>query len=453
MSVAKLSTSDKFSSLADWIEKALKVTHAHFSDLEDVSPCDISSIEVDVSDLKPPHAALMTGKDMVTELEMRGITPTYFPADDVRLLQPILDKEHINTIAETKAKRFAEAKAAMEAKAHAKKRIALEARMQEELEVLAGDPETARWANSIAKENVGIVRFASIKVDSIGARAIAKAMWKSNCNIRVLNLCHNDLDDHAAAYISRMLERNGTLEKLELDHNRFGPKTLVSLSKALLKNKTLKALTLEANPLVPLKGEANECTFADRRDLPRSRDSKHSMKAAREMYGIEALGRSLAENYTLRTLILFHTGIDEEAGKLLVTFIKQNKTLQILDLRGNAIATKDIQAIEDNLQHNRDLYMLNDQNAKMQLEEQKKSEEKEVQRVEKEAKTKERDEWLDERAQRRAARRKREEIASLAKAAAQVKEREEKELIYQKVLAEKKKHEKKGKKGKGKKKK
>ena len=88
---------DKFSALADWVEKAGEVTHENFGDLELDEPFDVRSIVVDISDLKPPHAASMTGKDMVVELEMRGITPTYFPSDDAKLLQPILDKEFRNS--------------------------------------------------------------------------------------------------------------------------------------------------------------------------------------------------------------------------------------------------------------------------------------------------------------------------------------------------------------------
>ena len=437
---------DKFSALADWVEKAGEVTHENFGDLELDEPFDVRSIVVDISDLKPPHAASMTGKDMVVELEMRGITPTYFPSDDAKLLQPILDKEFITTIAKTKKKRFEEAKAAMEAGVRAKKRVALEARMREELDALSSNLDTARWANLIARDRLGDgMSFACLKVNCVSARGIAKALWGVSSGIRVLDLCHNELDDHAATYLARMLENNKILEKLELDDNSFGPKALVAFSNALRKNDTLKALSLESNLMVPPKIDANH-----HHHHHHHHDGGHLPSLAREMSGIKALAGALSANCTLRSLNIFRTGLNEEAGQVLFeAVLNQNRTLEVLDYGNNSISEDDVLELNRHLQRNRETRLQEIEKARRAVMEAEAAAERETEELEREAKVKERNLWLEERAERREARRKREETAAKAKELADKKERQDKEAIHLKMVRERRKIEKVGKKKKG----
>ena len=55
-----------------------------------------------------------------------------------------------------------------------------------------------------------------LDVGSVISRVLAKAMW-ANDTVTCLDLSSNELNDHAGAYLARILKRNNVLKKMELE--------------------------------------------------------------------------------------------------------------------------------------------------------------------------------------------------------------------------------------------
>merc|ERR1719313_655279 len=101
-----------------------------------------------------------------------------------------------------------------------RKRMIMERQLKEEQDAVAKDKQIELWLVNLRQDNTE--SSARIDVNSIAARALAKAMW-NNESLTSLDLCRNHLSDFAGSCVARMLRRNDALKKLELDENELGP--------------------------------------------------------------------------------------------------------------------------------------------------------------------------------------------------------------------------------------
>lgn len=216
-------------------EEAAAVHHQHMSYAEQQALLDSLG-------LRPPNAADFSNARLQEELEGRKIRPTGFRDQDVATLQRLLgdefELEKENLIQQQReAKEMAVKQAGLQ-----RRRAQLEKQLQEEKQEVAKDSRIEHWLTLIKRN--ATPHTARIELNSITARALAKAMW-TNTSLVCLDLSRNNLDDFAGAYIAKLLKRNRSLVKLELESNQLGPQSCKAFSEALATNATLVHLSLE----------------------------------------------------------------------------------------------------------------------------------------------------------------------------------------------------------------
>ena len=101
----------------------------------------------------------------------------------------------------------------------------------EEEKEISTNPRLSEWFRLITTKSCPL--DCRIEINSITARALAKALIWDDCQIKSLDLSNLGLSDKAGCYISRALKNNKTLVKLELDGNQLGPNTCIELERDL----------------------------------------------------------------------------------------------------------------------------------------------------------------------------------------------------------------------------
>ena len=204
--------------------------------------------DLDAGELKAPQASELTGKQLAEELVSRGLKPTGFPEDDVKMLQKAFNAE-FEAEKETRIKEMREALARRRAEEEALRlQRLLEKQKREEEEAVAASPHLAFLieqlrANATAPDMV-------VRDRPVGIRAFLKAaVAANNGSMRSLDLCGCALGDDVGVEIGNLLKANKSLRRLDLDFNALGPKSLAAIAVGLAGNSTLRALSLEHNRL------------------------------------------------------------------------------------------------------------------------------------------------------------------------------------------------------------
>lgn len=123
----------------------------------------------------------------------------------------------------------------------------------------------------------------------------------------------------------KALKYNRYIEKLCLEGNQLGPKFLESLSETLRVNKVLRYIDLEGNPLTNGNNEA----------------------------GIDYLFDALKSNDTLMHLNLNNTGLTDTSGRAILSTLKVNKKIIMLDIEKNPyIKLSTVREIQEQLKEN-----------------------------------------------------------------------------------------------------
>lgn len=166
---------------------------------------------------------------------------------------------------------------------------------------------------------------ARIDVNSITARALAKALWTNN-SLTGLDLSCNELDDSAGVYIARVLKRNSTLIRVNVSTNQLGTSTCEALGESLRTNSSVRYLNLGSNPLT---------------------------KNGADFSGIDALAAMFQHNNTMTSLSLWRCALGKEAGIALCRGLELNRGITFLEVGYNNISItheKELQlALERNL--------------------------------------------------------------------------------------------------------
>ena len=382
------------------------------------NPNDNESPEEEETIIPLLDANSLTLKDLLHEMERRGLHPRGFFADDAKVLQIELNKEHDEYI-ESKRREKQEAKEMEASQRLFRRRKALtEIALREEKEVLEKNERFREWFHLI--QHGRTPSCCRIEVNNASARSLARLLW---CDKRIvqLDVSNLNLSDMSGAYIARMLKNNSSLRKLELGDNSLGHKTCITMAESLRVNEVLEYLSLDSNPLT-----SNQGTLT-----------------------IEALADIVRENKTLRYLNLWRCNIGVEGGRLISEAMKSNDKLTCIEMGYNQWQHSDIITIKKILSKNKGMW-------RKELEEKadiarKEKEAEDLARKEEEQKKREADDrsWLESQKVERAEQRRVEMERALEKQ--RVEEEETAKELEMLRLEEEKKKTKRKKKKKGKK--
>ncbi len=313
----------------------------------------------------------LTLKDLLHEMEKRGLHPRGFFADDADVLQSELNKEHEEYL-ESKMREKREAREFEASQRLFQRRKCLtEIALREEKQEIEENEVINEWCCLIKRGKTPC--HCRINVNSVSARSLARLLW-SDTRILSLDLSNLNLSDTAGAYIARMLKNNRTLVKLELGDNMFGCDTCITMAESLQDNAVLEYLSMESNPLT-LKDAATS---------------------------IEALATIVKKNKSLRYLSLWRCNTGVEGGRILSEAIKSNNILTCIDMGYNSWQYSDIVMIQKILADNEDIKK-REEVTKQRLEEEKRNAGEVTNKQEEKKKQEDGDRvWLEEQKVKRA---------------------------------------------------
>lgn len=269
------------------------------------------------------QADSLTLKDLLHEMEKRSLQARGFFADDAKLLQVELDKEHQEYM-ELKAREKIEAKKIEAAQKVTQRRKALtEYALWEEKEEVEKNERIAQWFQLLQQ---GLCPpNCRIEVNNVSVRTLTRLLW-TDVSVVNLDLSNLKLSEESGVYIGRMLKNNRTLLKLELGDNMLGQKALCEISEALCNNSVLKYLSLESNPLT-----ANGSSCASK-----------------------AFAKMITLNKGLTFLSIWRCNMGVEDGRVISQSMKQNNHLLCFEIGLNQWQCSDIHTIENALVRNRE---------------------------------------------------------------------------------------------------
>ena len=269
------------------------------------------------TDIHKLDANSLTLKDLLQEMERRGLQPRGFFEDDAKVLQAELDEEHDQYI-ETKRRERREARVLESEQAILRHRkILTETQIAEERKEIKRDKRADEWFYLI--RNGTVPNHCRIDVNDITARPLARLLW-TDLKIVSLNVGNMNLSDTTGAYISRALKNNRSITKLEMSENFMGSKTCQILAESLLVNNVIQFIDLGSNPLT-----------------------------ANNIAGIEAMAAMLQHNRSLRYLSLWRCNVGVEGGRLLSAAMPFNNNLTCFELGYNSWDHSDIRKIEEKM--------------------------------------------------------------------------------------------------------
>jgi hypothetical protein len=326
--------------MSDWEE--MEGLQENFDDLK----FDDKDLEDEVQKYAAPKASQLDPNVVTTTLIEKGVKPSGFNDENIIMLQEIFDKESKIQEEQIRLQRLEDKKKAAQQKGLQKKRMDMEQKLSEEIDELAKNYQVSSMIDCVIQnKNIQTLR---LDINSISARALAKAMW-ANHTIICLDLSSNNLNDNAGMYIARILKRNNIIKKMELDNNLFGIFTAKAFAESLLINTSLVTLSLDSNPLT---GSL---------DAP-------------DISGIIEFSTTLAQNKTLKFLNLWRTNLGIGGGEALALQLEMNETILFCDVGHNNIHTQEAIAIATILERNLAAYEANERCRRKELLEDSKKE-------------------------------------------------------------------------------
>jgi len=332
---------------------------------------NIDDTEEDDASFRPTIAANLNNSDVYYEMEKRNLKTTGFPDTDREVLQKAFDEEFKQDLENARLVRREVRRRAARQAGLQRRRMMMEKMLQEEQDEVTKNHHIGMMIELVRENLLG--SSARLDINSVGARALAKAMWVNN-SITCLDLSSNDLSDHAGSYLARMLKRNNTIRKLELDNNQLGPLTCTAFGESLSVNTTLVYLSLDSNPLVN----------------------------PNNIQGFTAFAESLAVNTGLKSLNIWRVGAGQLGGSIFSRHMCNNKQLLFCDVSHNGMDMKDVVKVANQLDSNLAAF---EEAERLRRQQQEASEQVEKSRRDKEEgeqKQKELSSWLEERRCQRA---------------------------------------------------
>jgi len=349
----------------------------------------------------------LTLTDLLHEMERRGLHPRGFFADDAKVLQDELNKEHEEYL-ESKLREKREARDLEVSQRLFQRRNCLtEIALREEKEEIEKNEVINEWCCLIKHGKAP--RRCRIDVNNVSARSLARLLW-SDSRIVSLDVSNLNLSDTAGAYLARMLKKNRSLVKLEMGDNILGCDTCVTIAESLRENNVLEYLSIESNPLTLKDGASS----------------------------IQALATIVRENESLRYLSLWRCNIGVEGGRIISEAMKCNERLICVEMGYNHWQHSDIIMIKRILGKNKEIQR-NEEAIQRRIEEEEREVQDLIKKQEEKEKNEDKDqEWLEEQKNERSKMRRIEMHRLEGKNRIEEEERQ-KELEVQRLEEEKKK--------------
>ncbi len=211
--------------------------------------------------------------------------------------------------------------------------------------------EEMLWKNRTLKE----LQLSNSTIGVSGLRYIAKGLRHNTGLVKLLlDDCSVRVTEDNGPLLKEMLRENKTLQELDLSHNHVGASALGYIAKGLRHNTGLMKLSLCDCSMSVRKnnGPLLEEMLRDNRTLQELNLARNRVESA----GIGYLAEGLQHNNGLVSLSLQEClDITGENGLLLATILGVNSTLKELDLMRNRLSTEGLQALGEGLVVNKGL--------------------------------------------------------------------------------------------------
>ena len=210
-------------------------------------------------------------------------------------------------------------------------------------------------ATSIGKmlrdvNNLECLNLRNNKIDNDGVAQIASGLRKNGYNtVNMLRLGHNQIDDQGASFLSDALVDNHTLEKLDLEGNALGVVGAESLAKALESNSTLLVLSLGYNSI------SNK--FEPNMDWLKYKSIGDD--------GARYLADALKINTTLKVIGLERGGVRDEGAIALAEALRVNDSLRTMHMDENVIGERGFEALTDAMRVNHTFHKISGMKTEM----------------------------------------------------------------------------------------
>jgi Ran GTPase-activating protein 1 len=163
----------------------------------------------------------------------------------------------------------------------------------------------------------------------------------------------NRLENIGASALARALHDVTSLTRLEIPQNGILPEGIAALSEALAKNTNLQELNLNDNTIKPAGAVALAAALTSLPNLRRL-NLGDCMLGSQGVITIAKALASAGASRVLEVLDLSYCDIDDAAAKVLADAVRQQPNLLRLELNGNAIKAKGLEAINEALGDERD---------------------------------------------------------------------------------------------------
>jgi Ran GTPase-activating protein (RanGAP) involved in mRNA processing and transport len=165
-----------------------------------------------------------------------------------------------------------------------------------------------------------------------------------------LDLSDNNLDDFQFKILEKLISENNSIKILDLSQNLLKKKSGVGISKALQKNKTLSELNLGGNKNIQGKNDHITSIFQGWR-----------LSKVKEPFNLNIL-IGVPLNNILTKIDLSSLLIGNKGVELFSYFLKENKTLSIINLACNGISACGFSSLFGVLSYNTSVTKLNIKN-------------------------------------------------------------------------------------------
>lgn len=177
----------------------------------------------------------------------------------------------------------------------------------------------------------------------------------TNDTVQNLWLRNNNIGSTGANNLAKSLKSNSTLKSILLTGNRIGHDGIASLVEALLENDTLESLSLNDNP-IGISGVKSMATLLSSGEC--SLKILYLNKINLGDKGIALLANALKENDTLECLEIANNNITHVGAQSLELALEDNNTLQKVNMAHNNIGNEGVGCIATALIGNRSLNVL-----------------------------------------------------------------------------------------------
>ena len=196
----------------------------------------------------------------------------------------------------------------------------------------------------------------------------------TNDTLKNLWLRNNNIGSIGANNLAKSLKSNRTLKSILLTGNRIGHDGIASLVEALLENDTLESISLNENPIgmSGIKSMAtllssggcslkilylNKVNLGDKGAsiLANALKENHTLECLEianndiSHVGAQCLELALEDNNTLQKISLAHNNICDEGAGCIFSAMINNKSLNVLDLSHNNIGNEGAKAMAESL--------------------------------------------------------------------------------------------------------